>query len=404
MPETLVQHELIPPRSAPPARRGKFSWRSKQARGIIYQLVVLGLVVFLVWLLVHNTMINMKARGIQSGFDFLLQTAGFDIGEQWIGFESVQPYWRAFLAGLVNTLRVAIIGIVLTTILGSLLGIGRFSRNALIRGICYAYVECFRNIPILLQLLMWYLLLTEYLPQVGDALHIGNWLYLSKNGISFASPVWALGHATALAGLLGGAAAAFVYARLARQSFEKTGKPRPVLWVTLALLAIGAVIGWAVGGAPTEWNMPVITETQVEGGGALSPEYLVVLLGLTFYTSAFVAEVVRGGIASVSLGQQEASASLGLSPGLSMRLVVLPQALRVIIPPMTNQFLNLTKNSSLAVAVGYPDVVSIANTSLNQTGRAVECIAVIMAVYLTLSLITSGFMNWFNSRAAIKER
>ena len=150
--------------------------------------------------------------------------------------------------------------------------------------------------------------------------------------------------------------------------------------------------------------MPVITETQVEGGGALSPEYLVVLLGLTFYTSAFVAEVVRGGIASVSLGQQEASASLGLSPGLSMRLVVLPQALRVIIPPMTNQFLNLTKNSSLAVAVGYPDVVSIANTSLNQTGRAVECIAVIMAVYLTLSLITSGFMNWFNSRAAIKER
>ena len=404
MPETPVQHELIPPRSAPPARRGKFSWRSKQARGIIYQLVVLGLVVFLVWLLVHNTMINMKARGIQSGFDFLLQTAGFDIGEQWIGFESVQPYWRAFLAGFVNTLRVAIVGIVLTTILGSLLGIGRFSRNALIRGICYAYVECFRNIPILLQLLMWYLLLTEYLPQVGDALHVGNWLYLSKNGISFASPVWTLGHATALGGLLVGAAAAYVYARLARQSFEKTGKPRPVLWVTLATLTVGAAIGWAVGGAPSEWNMPIITETQVEGGGALSPEYLVVLLGLTFYTSAFVAEVVRGGIASVSLGQQEASASLGLSPGLSMRLVVLPQALRVIIPPMTNQFLNLTKNSSLAVAVGYPDVVSIANTSLNQTGRAVECIAVIMAVYLTLSLITSGFMNWFNSRAAIKER
>jgi general L-amino acid transport system permease protein len=164
------------------------------------------------------------------------------------------------------------------------------------------------------------------------------------------------------------------------------------------------VLGWAAGGAPWQWNVPQLTETQVEGGGALTPEYMAVMLGLVLYTSAFVAEVVRGGIASVSLGQHEASASLGLSRGQSMRLVVLPQALRVIIPPMTNQFLNLTKNSSLAVAVGYPDVVSIANTSLNQTGRAVECISIIMLIYLTTSLVTSGFMNWFNARAAIKER
>ncbi|MBC7611155.1 MAG: ABC transporter permease subunit [Polaromonas sp.] len=404
MPETPVQHALIPPRTAPPPRRSAFSWRSKQARGVVYQVLVLCFIAFMVWLLVSNTLSNMKARGIQSGFDFLLQPAGFDIGEQWIGFESIQPYWRAFLAGTVNTLRVAIIGVVLTTILGTLLGIGRFSRNALVRGMCYGYVECFRNIPVLLQLLMWYLLFTEYLPQAADALHLGSWLFVSKDGISFPSLVWEFGHTLAVAGAFVGGAAAFAYAAQARKTFEKTGQLKPVLWVSLGLVAAGALLGWVAGGTPMVFNMPKVTETQVEGGGALSPEYLVVLLGLTLYTSAFVAEVVRGGIASVSLGQHEASASLGLPQGLSMRLVVLPQALRVIIPPMTNQFLNLTKNSSLAVAVGYPDVVSIANTSLNQTGRAVECIVIIMAIYLTTSLLTSGFMNWFNVRAAIKER
>jgi general L-amino acid transport system permease protein len=201
-----------------------------------------------------------------------------------------------------------------------------------------------------------------------------------------------------------GGVVAYFYAAKARTYFEQTGKLRPVLWVSLACIVGGALLGWLAGGAPSEWNIPKLTETQVEGGGALTPEYLAVTIGLVLYTSAFVAEVVRGGIASVSLGQHEASASLGLSRSLSMRLVVLPQALRVIIPPMTNQFLNLTKNSSLAVAVGYPDVVSIANTSLNQTGRAVECIAIIMLIYLTTSLVTSGFMNWFNARAAIKER
>ena len=404
MQENPTKHDLLPSRDAPPAQRSAFSWRSKRARGMVYQVLVLGLVAFTVWLLVTNTLSNMKVRGIQSGFDFLTQPAGFDIGEEWIGFESIQPYWRAFLAGTVNTLRVAVVGVVLTALLGTLLGIGRFSRNALVRGMCYGYVECFRNIPVLLQLLMWYLLFTEYLPQVDAALHVGTWLYVSKNGISFPLLIWQLGHTLAVAGAALGAALAWAYAAQARKAFEKTGRPKPVLGVSLALLVAGAVLGWVAGGAPMAWQMPKLTETQVEGGGALSPEYLAVLIGLVLYTSAFVAEVVRGGIASVSLGQHEASASLGLSQRLSMRLVVLPQALRVIIPPMTNQFLNLTKNSSLAVAVGYPDVVSIANTSLNQTGRAVECIAIIMAIYLTTSLLTSGFMNWFNVRAAIKER
>ncbi len=404
MSDTSSNPGLIPARAAPRARRSAFSWRSKQARGVIYQVVALSVIAFLIWLLISNTLGNMKARGIQSGFDFLWQPAGFDIGEDWIGYDSNNAYWKAFLVGVVNTLRVAVIGIVLTTILGTLLGVGRFSRNALVRGMCYGYVEMFRNIPVLLQLLMWYLLFTEYLPQVENALNVSNLFFLSKNGFSFPSPVWQLGQTLALVGACGGGALAYLYARSARTHFEQTGKARPVLWVSIALVVAGAIVGWLAGGAPAQWNIPKLTETQVEGGGALSPEYLAVTIGLVLYTSAFVAEVVRGGIASVSLGQHEASASLGLSRGQSMRLVVLPQALRVIIPPMTNQFLNLTKNSSLAVAVGYPDVVSIANTSLNQTGRAVECIAIIMAIYLTTSLVTSGFMNWFNARAAIKER
>lgn len=400
----MPEHKLIAPRSAPTPRRAAFSWRSKQTRAWVYQVLAVLVLVVLGWLLVSNTLANMRTRGIQSGFDFLLQPAGFDIGEGWLAYDSQNGYWRAFLVGLVNTLRVAIVGIVFTSIWGTLLGVGRFSRNALVRGLCYGYVELFRNIPVLLQLLMWYLLFTEYLPEVGQALHLGSLVYVSKNGISYPALVWQWGHTLALLGLLLGAVGGWVYARRARAHFDRTGQTKPVVLVALVMLLAGAALGWALGGAPMQWDMPKLGEVQVEGGGALSPEYLAVLLGLVLYTSAFVAEVVRAGIASVSKGQHEASASLGLSRGQSMRLVVLPQALRVIIPPLTNQFLNLTKNSSLAVAVGYPDLVSIANTSLNQTGRAVECIVIIMVIYLSTSLTTSALMNWFNSRAAIKER
>ena len=395
---------MIPSRPAPKSRKTGFSLQSRQMRAWIFQFIALACIGFALWWLLSNTLANMKARGIQSGFDFLLQPAGFDIGEDWINYDSNNPYWKAFLVGVVNTLRVAVIGIVLTTILGTILGVGRFSRNALIRGICYCYVEFFRNIPVLLQLLMWYLIFTEYLPQITEAIRVGNWLFVSKNGISFPTPKWALGYTLAVAGFGLGIVASVFYARLARKAFDVSGKAQPVLWISAAIIVGVSILGWLVGGAPTGLNMPVLTETQVEGGGALTPEYLAVLIGLVLYTSAFVAEVVRAGIASVPLGQHEAGASLGLSRGQAMRLVLLPQALRVIIPPMTNQFLNLTKNSSLAVAVGYPDVVSISNTSLNQTGRAVECICIIMLIYLTTSLATSGFMNWFNKRSAIKER
>jgi general L-amino acid transport system permease protein len=388
----------------PPAPRREWSLRSRAVRGILYQVLALGLVVLVGWFLAHNTLENMRVRGIQSGFDFLGQPAGFDIGETLIPYESTDGYWKAFLVGVVNTLRVAIIGIILTTILGTLLGIGRFSRNAIVRGLCYGYVELFRNVPILLQLLVWYLVLTEALPDPGEPLSAFGLFFLSKGGLSLPAPVWAPAHGWALLGALAGMAASWWYAGRARLQFDRTGVPRAVLLPAMAFIAIGAVVGWAAGGAPTEWRIPESGDVAVTGGAEVTPEFIAVLVGLVLYTSAFVAEVVRAGIQSVPRGQTEAASALGLQRGHQMRLVILPQALRVIIPPITNQYLNLTKNSSLAVAIGYPDVVSISNTAINQTGRAVECIAIIMAVYLFTSLSTSGFMNWYNKRSAIKER
>ncbi|GAB4090554.1 amino acid ABC transporter permease [Hydrogenophaga soli] len=387
--------------SSPP--KTPWSWRSQAFRGLVYQAVALVAIALAVWFLAHNTLENMRVRGIQSGFDFLLQPAGFDIGESITGFDSSESYLKALLVGLSNTLRVAILGIIMTTVLGTLLGVGRFSRNALIRGLCSAYVELFRNIPVLLQLLMWYLALTELLPDTLEPWQAGPF-FLSKGGLNFPAPVWAAGHVWALWGLVAGGALVWLYRRWAHARFEQTGRPQSLFWVPLLIVVACTLAGWVAGGAPMEVNAPIKGEFAVEGGSALTPEFIAVLMGLTIYTAAFVAEVVRAGIQSVARGQSEAASALGLSKGQEMRLVMLPQALRVIIPPMTNQFLNLTKNSSLAVAIGYPDVVSISNTAINQTGRAVECISIVMLIYLTTSLTTSLLMNWYNARAAIQER
>ena len=325
------------------ARKSDWSWRSQALRGLAWQVLAVLLVGLATWYLAHNTLENMRARGIQSGFDFLKQPAGFDIGESLIPYDALDPYWKAFLVGILNTLRVAVIGVVLATAWGTVLGIGRFSANALVRGLCYAYTEVFRNVPILLQLLFWYLVFTEVLPPALEPVTFGPF-FLSKSGLAF--PWWVDG----------------------------------------------------------TWSVPQPGAFAMEGGISATPEFMAVLMGLVFYTSAFIGEVVRAGIASVAKGQVEAASALGLPRGLQVRKVILPQALRVIIPPLTSQYLNITKNSSLAVAIGYPDVVSVANTSLNNTGRAVECIVIIMLVYLTTSLSTAAFMNWYNKRAAIRER
>lgn len=296
----------------------------------------------------------------------------------------------------------ALAGIVLTTIIGVLIGVGRFSRNALVRGLCYGYVELFRNVPILLQLLMWYLFFLEVLPPSNSSMNAAGLFFLSKSGLSFPVPVSGTYHV--LAGALAGLVAGVIWRQQMQKRFELTGRDGDRFWVPVTLVVVLAIVGWMVAGMPKEWEVPEQLAFMVDGGASLSAEFLALLIGLTIYTAAFVAEVVRGGIQSVSRGQDEAAAALGLSQRQKMKLVILPQAMRVIIPPLTNQYLNLTKNSSLAVVVGYPDVVSIANTTLNQSGRAVECIAVIMLVYLTTSLSTSLIMNWYNQRMAIKER
>jgi general L-amino acid transport system permease protein len=250
---------------------------------------------------------------------------------------------------------------------------------------------------------MWYLFLTQTLPDSWEPWQVGNF-FLSKGGINFPAPLWEFGHLLGLFGLLLAGVGIFVYRRWATRRFEATGQPVSSFWVPVCMLLAGALLGWFIGGAPSEFDTPVKGDFAIEFGAAVTPEFLTVLFGLTFYTAAFVAEVVRAGIQSVSAGQSEAAAALGLPKRLTMKLVMLPQALRVIIPPLTNQYLNLTKNSSLAVAVGYPDIVSVTNTALNQTGRAVECIAIVMLIYLMTSLLTSLLMNWYNKRAAIKER
>ncbi len=344
--------------------------------------------------LAHNAAHNMQIRGIHSGFGFLWESAGFDIGESIFSFDSADPYWVAITVGLSNTLRVALLGIVLSTLLGVMIGVGRFSPNKLLRALCRLYVDAMRNVPLLLQLLMWYWIITQTLPLPEEAWHMSGGFYLSKAGFNFPIPVWENGYLWALIGCGLGLFAGLCWRAYPGSPFHKTGSTPSLLWPLLVLIPAGTLLGWLLGGAPHEAQFPHPGVFTIEGGGALTPEFLAILFALTFYTAGFIAEVVRGGIQSVERGQWEAAQCLGLNRIKVIRLIILPQALRVMIPPLTNQYLNLTKNSSLAVAIGYPDLVSILNTSINQTGRAIECVALIMACYLALSLALASFMHW----------
>ena len=305
-------------------------------RWLTLQLGIVAALLLLLWLLLDTTAANMRERGIQSGFDFLLQPAGFGIGESLFAFDSGDAYWLAFGAGLANSLRVAIPGILLATVLGAVIGVGRLSTNLMLRGLCSIYVEIFRNIPLLLQLLVWYFLLTDVLPESQSAIRIAPHVFLSKSGLAMPWP----------------------------------------------------------DGSGTGLDIPAMGEFGINGGAVLTPEFLALLLGLFLYTAAYIAEIVRSGILSIPAGQVLAASALGLSRRQTLWLIQIPQALRLMVPPLTNQYLNLIKNSSLAVAIGYPDLVSISNTTINQTGRAAECLVILVAVYLLLSLTTA----WLTSR------
>jgi len=332
----------------PPRRPASLSWSTRTGRALLVQGALLALLLLAGWALWRHTTAGLAARQIRSGFAFLGERAGFDIGEGPLSYTPDASFLRALAAGLANTLRVSLLGIVLATPLGALIGLGRLSRNLLLRGLCTAWVEVLRNVPLVIQLLAWYLVLTELLPEAASPLVLVKDVYLSKGGLQLPFPAWSA------AGL---------------------GLERP------GLTAFG-----------------------VSGGLSLTPEFLALLVGLVTATSASIAEIVRAGILAVPGGQLEAALALGLSRRQAVRRVLLPQALRVIVPPLSSQFLNLTKNSSLAVTIGYPDIVSIANTAINQNGQALECILIIMAVYLSVNLVTGAAMNLYNRRVALVER
>ncbi len=383
-------------------------WRDERVLAIITQIIVVAAVLGFFAFLYNNMVTSLRDQmGVAFSFGFLDQVAGFDIGESLIEYERSDTYARAFMVGLLNTLQVAFLGIILSTILGTIIGVMRLSNNWLVSKIALVYVETFRNIPLLLLLIFIAQAVFLKLPRVREAIILFDPffpIYLSNRGIATPWGIPTENWATFLLILVGGLILAIVVAVLQYQRGKRTGRmPFITLWFLLTWLAV-VVIGWIIF-RPLSYSTPVLEGLNTTGGRTFSQQFLALLSGLTIYTASFIAEIVRAGIQSVSKGQREAATALGLSSVQTMRLVVLPQAQRVIIPPLTSQYLNLTKNSSLAIAVGYPDLFAVAgNTILNQTGRAIEVFMLVMGVYLAISLLTSLFMNWYNKRIQLVER
>jgi len=379
-------------------------WLDPKKRAIIFQLLSIGFVGLIIYYLASNTVLNLQKQSIATGFGFLKKEAAFEIGESLIPYSAADTYIRALLVGALNTIKVSFVGIVVTILLGTIIGVARLSTNWLVAKLSAIYIEVMQDLPILLQLVFWYAVFYESLPPPSEALCPGAGIYLCKRGVAFTVPEAHPAHLYMVIAFLLGCVAAYFIRRWARKRQERTGQYFPVFRASLALIIGLPLIVWLAAGSPMKMNAPKLTVFNFEGGLTVSPEFMALLLGLVLYTSAFVAEVVRAGIQSVGKGQREAAMSIGLRPTQVLNLVILPQALRVIVPPLTSQMLNLTKNSSLAVAIGYPDFVSVANTTINQTGQSIEGVALIMAVYLVFSLSTSAFMNWYNRRVALVER
>jgi len=379
-------------------------WLDPRKRAIIYQIVVFCVVGLVAYYLVSNTIANLKKQSIATGFGFLTKESSFEIGESLIPYSAADSYGRALIVGALNTLKVSFVGIVVTLVLGTIIGVARLSTNWLISKLAGIFVEVMQDIPVLLQLFFWYAIFYESLPSPRQALSPIKGLFLCNRGIAFAVPAPHPAHTYMILALLAACILSYMIRRWAKRRQEKTGKYFPTFRVSIALIIGLPLVIWMIFGAPTKMDVPRLTGFNFKGGLTMSPEFAALLLGLVLYTSAFVAEVVRAGIQSVSRGQREAAMAIGLRPSLVLNLVILPQALRVIIPPLTSQMLNLTKNSSLAIAIGFPDFVSVANTCINQTGESIEGVALIMALYLMFSLSTSAFMNWYNKKAALVER
>lgn len=386
------------------APRG-LSLNDPRVRAWLFQILTIALVVGLGWYLFHNTQTNMQHRGITSGFDFLERSAGFAIAQHLIPYTEQDSYARVFVIGLLNTLLVSFIGIILATLLGFVIGVARLSPNWMINKLATVYVETFRNIPPLLQILFWYFAVFLTLPKPRGSIQFGEAFFLSNRGLNMPGASAAEGFWPFAVSLLVAIVAIVLMVRWANRRFEATGVPFHTFWAGLGLLLVIPGLSVLLVGNPLSWEMPQLKGFNFVGGWVLIPELLALTLSLTIYTAAFIAEIVRAGIRSVSYGQTEAARSLGLREGPTLRKVIIPQALRVIIPPLTSQYLNLVKNSSLAAGIGYPEMVSLfAGTVLNQTGQAIEVIAITMSVYLAISISISLLMNGYNKRIALIER
>ena len=380
-------------------------WRNSHVRGWFFQAVTLSIFLYIGWSLWDNLQTNLANRGITTGFGFLDTESGFGIVSHLIEYSESSSYGRAFLVGLLNTLLVSFIGIILATLLGLIVGVARLSSNWLVSRMALAYVEIIRNIPLLLQIFFWYFVVLRSLPSPRQSINWWDAIFLNNRGVYIPSPLPEDGFS--LVGWIFGAALllSIVLFRWAKKRQYQTGKIFPRWRVTMGMVVGLPLLFYFIQGAPLGWELPALRGFNFQGGLVMIPEFMALLLALSIYTASYIAEIVRSGIQAVNRGQSEAALSLGLSYGQTLRLVVLPQAVRVIIPPLTNQYLNLLKNSSLAAAIAYPDLVSVfAGTVLNQTGQAVEVIGITMGVYLLISLSISLFMNWYNHKMRLVER
>ena len=374
----------------------------EKSRSLLIQTLVIGLFALFIYLIAQQTAYNLEKRGISSGFDFLKLSAGYDISIRLIPFTSEDTHLRAYFVGLLNTLMIAVCGCFLATIMGFLVGVIRLSSNWLFRNIAYVYVEFTRNVPVLLQIILYYSILL-HLPKIKQAIEIFDGFFLTNRGIFSPSPIFKEGFNIVLWSFLIAIIASIFIKKFLKKKQEQTGRQFPIFLINSALIIFTPILFYYIMGMPLEFDTPVLKGFNFKGGMVIRPEFIGMLLGLSIYTAAFISETVRSGIISVSKGQREASQALGLKNNLVMRLIVIPQALRVIIPPLTSQYLNLTKNSSLGIAIGYADLVhGFGGISLNQTGRAIEIMLMVMLTYLTISLTISFFMNLYNKSVQFK--
>ncbi len=380
-------------------------WTDKESRGVLIQVIAFALFCLVIFKLGSNVVENFEKLGKPFGFDFLKQESNYDINQTLIEYNSQSSHARAAVVGIINTLLIAVCGIILATILGFILGVLRLSPNWLINRLAYCYIEFVRNVPVLVHILLVHGILVHTLPHPKQAIDIGETFFLTNRGFYMPQPLFQPLFWLVVAAFVIGVIFAFWYKRHAAIKQAATGAQSPVFWVMLASIIGLPILAFILSGAPVNWEYPVQSTFNLKGGMALKPEFLALWLALSLYTSAFIAENVRSGIEAVSQGQTEAAMALGLPRKRTMNLVVIPQAMRVIIPPLTSQYLNITKNSSLAIAIGYMDIVAtIGGISLNQTGREMECMIIVLSLYLFFSLTISLIMNWYNKRLALVER